>query len=496
PPGGGFPGGPGGPGGPPPGGGFPGGPGGPPPGMGGPGGPPPGFAGGPPPGAPGGYAGGPAPMGPGPMPPPGMGGPGGPPPGYPGGPGGPAPGYPGGPGGPPPGYPGGPMDPGAGQFAPQGGGAAADFAHRLPQSAPGTLFGIPLSKLRDVSLQRMALTFLGIALIASIFVPVSLSPFRFAFKGDTFHGLIWPLIAGGAYLLVAIAPPDIRKQVPPVVLQWLPFGVSYAGVMIVGLGVPLGDHSMFEFLYKGSGTFNTLYPLAITTLIFGLLARLAQPQDRVARIIIAVGGLMLFIPFADSFNFDVPGLFKLHQILFILILVIGIVVGVYYLMGAVAPDKIPPALRQVDAFAPHVTALMLVWLPLQVVLIALSMIVHKSDVGAPINTTMLLMARALLTLVAYFGVLMLTAPAAYDSIMDMVKNKGAGGPPPGYGPGPGPGPGGPPPGYGPGPGGYPPPGGGYGGPGGAPPGGGYGGPGGSPQGGGYPPPGGGWPPPQ
>ena len=77
---------------------------------------------------------------------------------------------------------------------------------------------------------------------------------------------------------------------------------------------------------------------------------------------------------------------------------------------------------------------------------------------------------ALLWLVAYFGVLMLTAPAAYDSVMSMIKKKPGDGPPaqPPQG------------------GGYPPPGGGYPPPGGMPP-----------QGGGYPPQGGGgYPPPQ
>ncbi len=366
-----------------------------------------------------------------------------------------------------------------------------NFANRLPQSAPGTLFGVPLAKLRDVSLQRMALTFLGIALLASIFVPASLSPFQMAFKGNMFAGLVWPAIAGAAYLLVAIAPPNIRNQVPPVVLQWLPFGVSYAGVLIGGLGLSFGGHSLFELIYfPDGGTFNSLYPIGMTTLIFGLLARLQNPNDQTARIVIAIGAGCLLIPFLGMFKFDGPALIKVHNILFLLVMVIGIACILY----VVPPQKLPPALRTVDAFAPHVTALLLLWLPVQIVFLGLAMIVHKSGFGAPITTVILMLARALLTLLAYFGVLMLTAPAAYDSLMDMIKNKNAGGPPPGYGPGPGPGgfQGGPPPGYG-GPQGGPPPG--YGGP---PPG--YGGPQGGPPPGyggpqGGPPPGGGWPPP-
>ena len=426
-------------------------------------------------------------------------GPGGPPPGYAGGPppgyaGGPPPGY--GPGsGDQPGYPGGPMGPGGpqGQYGapPQNTGPMGNFANRLPQSAPGTLFGVPLAKLRDVSVQRMALTFLGIALLASIFVPISLSPFQMAFKGNAFRGLVWPALAGAAYLLVAIAPPNLRNQVPPVVLQWLPFGVSYAGVLIAGLGLTFAGTSVLELIYyPDGGTFNSLYPIGMSTLIFGLLARLQNPHDQTARIIIAIGAGCLVIPFFGMFKFDGPALIKVHNILFLLVMLVGIAC----LLFVVPPQKLPPALRSVDAFAPHVTAVLLLWLPLQIVLLGLAMIVHKGFAGMNATTAFLLMARSLLALVAYFGVLMLTAPAAYDSLMDMLKSRNQGGPPGGYPPG-GPGGGYPPPG-----GGYPPPG--YGDPqgGGFPPQGGpgYGGPQqGGPQGGGYPPPGGGggWPPP-
>ena len=399
-------------------------------------------------------------------------------------PGGPQPGFPGGDA--PPGYP--PSGPDPGQYGqPPAGGGMGAFANRLPQSAPGTLFGVPLSKLRDVGVQRMALTFLGIALLASIVVPASLSPFMMAFKNNAFRGLVWPLIAGGAYLLVAIAPPNIRSQVPPAVLQWLPFSISCAGVLIAGLGLTFAGHNILEFIYlPDGGTFNSLYPIGMIALVFGLLSRLQNPQDQTARIIIAVGAGCLVIPFLGMFKFDGPALIKVHNILFLLVMVVAIAC----ILFVVPPQKLPPALQTVDAFAPHVTALLLLWLPTQIILLGLAMIVHKGFAGMNATTALLLMARSLLSLVAYFGVLMLTAPAAYDSFMDMLKNKNQpppGGYPPGGGGGygPGPGPGGPPPGYG------APPGGGY-----PPPGGGYGGPGGPPPGGGYPPPGGGWPPPQ
>src|SRR5207247_15687 len=118
----------------------------------------------------------------------------------------------------------------------------------------------PLSRLRDPSLQRKALLFLGIAIAVSIAVPLQLSPFKLYLQLDTFRGLIWPAIAAGAYLLVAAAPPHIRNQVPPVVLQWLPFGVSFAGVQIMGLGG-----------FPGFAENNALYSIGMATLIFGLL---------------------------------------------------------------------------------------------------------------------------------------------------------------------------------------------------------------------------------
>ena len=320
-----------------------------------------------------------------------------------------------------------------------------DFARRLPQSQPGTLFGVPLAKLRDEGLQRKALLFLGIAVLVSIVVPFSLSPFLMAFKGNAFRGLIWPLVAGGAYLLVAAAPPELRKQVPPVVLQWLPFGISYSGVLINGLGIT----------FLGQTGFNAFYPIGMATLVFGLLARLQNPNDQTARIIIAIGAGCLLFPLLDAFSFSGPILFKLHNALFILVLLIGIAC----ILFVVPPKKLPPALQAVDAFAPHVTAVLLGWLVLQILIMGLMIIVHLK---LPL-VGLLAIVRGLLALLAYFGVLMLTAPAAYDSVMEMINKNKAGGPPPGN---------------------YPPPQGG----GGYPP----------PQGGGYPPPqgGGGYPPPQ
>ncbi len=327
-------------------------------------------------------------------------------------------------------------------------GGLDNFAHRLPQSAPGTLFGFPISSLRDASVQKKILFIAGVALIASIVVPYHLSPTAFSWDfPDKFKVLIWPIIAGGAYLLVAAAPPNIRQNVPPAVLQWIPFGVSFASLFI-----GLGEHAGIAG--------DTLYILGYATVVFGLLARIAQPQDQVARIVIAVGSGLLFIRWLDlldiSFHFShVPAL----DVILLLLTFVVTTLGVLCALFVVPPQKLPPALQAIDAFGPLICAIMIVWLPLAVVIEGLAGIVHHSQGVSAI----LLMAHGLLPIVAYFLVLMMSSPAAYEEAKALASG---GGRPPGGG------------GYPPqGGGGYPPPGGGY-----------------PPQGGGYPPQGGGYPP--
>lgn len=368
-----------------------------------------------------------------------------------------------------------------------------DWARNLPQSKPGTLFGVPLSKLRDANLQRMALMFLGAALFVAIFIPAKFSPLTFAWKGHIFSGMIWPLLAAASYLLVSVAPKDIRDKVPPVVLEWLPFGVSFIGVIVGGIGTISSEGVTVRLTF--------LYTIGISTLIFGLLARLQRPDDQAARIIITVGASLVLLGIFAGDGIDVDresrsatittnvlshfdgkfafgifkgGVFKVYAILFLVVCLLAAACAVF----VVPARKLPPALQAVDAFAPHVTAVLLLWLPVQIVIFFLALLIHGDNIK--FVEWFLMLLRSLLTLLAYFGVLMLTAPAAYDALMGLFK-KGPPpqGPPPGYGPPPG----GPPPGYGPPQGGPPP---GYGGP---PPGG-FGGP--PPQGG----PPGGWQPPQ
>jgi hypothetical protein len=333
---------------------------------------------------------------------------------------------------------------------PQGG--LADLAHRLPQSAPGTILGIPVARLRDPTLQKKILFLAGVALVASVVVPVTLDPLVFPWSGASFGGFIWPLISGGAYLLLTAAPADMRAKVPPVVLQWIPFGVAYAGIFISHMG-GLSIDSLFIFGYS--------------VLVFGLLARIAQPQDQIARIVIAVGGACLIPSWINTFKlFSALSHMQILPIVGGLLAFLVLTLGVFCIVFVVPPAKLPPALQTVDAFGPLIAAVLILWLPVELVLQALSGIVH----GHVLIGSLLILGHGLLPILAYFGVLMMASPAAYEEAKAMFGGRntpGGGYPPQGGG-------GYPPQGYGQ-QGGYPPQGGGY-----------------PPQGGGYPPQQGGW----
>jgi hypothetical protein len=368
-------------------------------------------------------------------------------------------------------------------FAPSGQDAQPhhnDMLSKLPQSAPGTILGIPVARLRDPSLQRRILFLAGVALIASILVPVSLSPLVFPWAGGGFGGFLWPIIAGGAYLLLTAAPPSMRAKVPPVVMQWIPFGVAYAGIFITHMGFgPLlegmvaaasnsGSVAGFETVIAMLYGVSNLYIIGYSLLVFGLLSRIAQPQDQIARIVIAVGGVCMIPGFLDSLHvFGAMGHLPIIAIFAALLSFLIQALGVFCIVFVVPPAKLPPALQAVDAFGPLIAAVLIVWLPVQQVLIALSGIIH----GHVLIGSLLTLGHGLLPILAYFGVLMMASPAAYEEAKAMFGKKnppGGGGYPPQGG------------------GGYPPQGGGY-----PPQGGGY-----PPQGGGYPPQGGGGYPPQ
>jgi hypothetical protein len=112
-----------------------------------------------------------------------------------------------------------------------------DIARRF-QSAPGTIFGIPVSKLYEPGFQRRVLFLAGVALVATIVLPLSVSPamvFPFSSGIPKWDFMIWPLIAGGGYLLSPwrrLTCALVRRHV----LQWLPLGISFFGIFMVGGG--------------------------------------------------------------------------------------------------------------------------------------------------------------------------------------------------------------------------------------------------------------------
>ena len=357
-----------------------------------------------------------------------------------------------------------------GGYPQQQGGGLAGFASRLPQSAPGTLFGIPLATLRDPNVERKALLFAGIALLASLAIPIAKVPgktiFVFTEGVPKFSYMVWPILTAAVYLFIAAAPAHQKAKMPTVLLRWLPFTMALLSLGIVGwgiVGVMKAQTMGADVSLPGSWLmFMWGYPI----LIFGLLARLTQPNDMIARIIIGAGAffcLFAFINFLEhAFDFKgIGGIMVIHNILFLLVLILAVGSAVL-----VPTPQMVPALGPVDAFAPLITAVLLLWVPVEIVLLMLHGLVHEKA-GA---TGLFMGIHMLVGAFAYFGVLMLTAPEAYDSAKAAMSQRGA---PPGGG-------------YGP-----PPGGGGYGGP---PQGGGYGGP--PPQGGGYPPQGGGYPPQQ
>ncbi len=431
--------------------------GGPPPGYGGPpqGGPPPGYGqpqGAPPPGygqpgapQPGQFGGAAAPPQPQGGPPPGYGGPpqGGPPPGYGGPPqqqggpiqpqmppqqqGGPPPGYGGPPqqqGGPiqpqmPPQQQGGPIQP---QMPPQQQGYGGpqpgmppqqqghfmqNLAAHAPQSQAGTLFGIPLSTLRDQVLERKVILISGILIAIGIVLPMRTNPAVFGWSEHVpkLDFLVWPIIAAVCYLAVALSPKQIKDNIPPVILKWVPFTVSLLSIGIIGVVYAPGVSHANQLLLQWG------YPV----MCFGLLGRLARPQDHTARIVAAVGA-GLTVPFTIGFLFDVAFKFKaaggaffvIHNLLFLVVLLVGMLSILFIFTKQV------PALKPIESFAPLATAVLLAWVPLQAVILTLAYMIHGSAMAG-----LLVGLHAIINALGYFGVLMLSAPEAYDELMKL-----------------------------------------------------------------------------
>src|SRR6201999_2579687 len=130
----------------------------------------------------------------------------------------------------------------------------------------------------------------------------------------------------------------LRQQIPPLVMQWIPFGVSFAGIAMLGSGGGEG----------GGMALGGIHILGYAILVFGLLARIAQPQDQIARIVIAVGGGMMIPGFFHMFDYlhfsGVPVMLLIYVLLDFIVTLLGIAC----ILFVVPPQKLPPALQQVD----------------------------------------------------------------------------------------------------------------------------------------------------
>lgn len=278
----------------------------------------------------------------------------------------------------------------------------AQWAGGLPQSAPGTLFGIPFSKLKDQAFLNKLLGISAIALVATRFVPISLSPFGFAWSGVAFNLLIFPIIAAAVYAGVALAPKHIQEKIPPVVLQWGPFIAAYIGI---GLTAPYA-------MPLTGGALGYLYPL----LVFGMIVHLQDTDDMVARVFIAlgaIGALSLSLGHIGSFFSFAGGV--LYGILGILNFIV--LLGCAACLVFAIPTKWVPKLEMFKPFAPVVTAVLILWPFAQIVLLFII------NIGSPIRS-LLGAVHSLVLLVSFYVVLLMTAPAAFEVLKGWLKKAG------------------------------------------------------------------------
>ena len=280
----------------------------------------------------------------------------------------------------------------------QGGGAVDRWAGGVPQSAPGTLFGIPFAILKDQSFLNKLLGISAIALVATRFLPISFSPFFFIWKFDTFGLLIFPIIVAAVYAGVALAPKDIQQKIPPIVLQWGPFAAAYIGTGIM--------HA------AGGGALGYLYPL----LVFGLIVRLQDADDLIARGFIAIGALsalgLSLSSISSLFQFGGIGILQILVNIISLLVLLCAAASIVF-----AIDKWVPAVKKFEAFAPLVTAILAIWPLAHVVL---EFVAH---ISTPVQAILFLI-HGIVLVVAIYGVLLLTAPAAFDVLKGYLKKAG------------------------------------------------------------------------
>jgi hypothetical protein len=299
----------------------------------------------------------------------------------------------------------------------QGQGGMAQFAGGLPQSAPGTLFGVPLSYLHDQAFLNKVLSISAIGLIVTRFLPFTIGGdmgTHFVWSGGaTFSLMIWPIIAAVVYGAVSLAPADIQAKIPPVALKWGPFIIAYLSCGIAGGGWPGGVAGM---MMMGSAGLAWAFPL----LVFGMIVRLQDKDDMVARVFVGLGALaaigLSLSTIGDLFHFGGIGIIGvLFKILNLLVL-LGCAACILFAI----PAKWLPFVNQVEPFAPIATAVLIVWPAAGSVLLGLAM----GTSGFGILSTITITAHLLIMVLAFFYVLLLTAPAAFGELTKFLQKQG------------------------------------------------------------------------
>jgi hypothetical protein len=310
------------------------------------------------------------------------------------------------------------------------------LASHIPQSKPGTLFGVPYAILHDNAFLTKVLLVSAAALLGAIIIPYSRTVVHFMgekhammtwawTKGlPKFRFLIWPIIVGGVYGFIAAAPADLKKDIPPPVLKWTPFFVAYFSVGLYCAAVPLGylASMMGGAGHLGAGVSMMAWGMPLLT--FGMIAHMQDEEDMVANIMVGIGGVMTLIGTILSLKgvFHFKGFDGKFSITLFLHNIIWLIVSLACAASVVfaIPRKVAPGLAAVRPFAPVATALLVVWPPIGLILATLMFSVQMHSV----LNLLFMIFHGLLFQVAFLLVLYLTAPAAFDVLKNLLRKAG------------------------------------------------------------------------
>jgi hypothetical protein len=285
----------------------------------------------------------------------------------------------------------------------------------------GRLFGVPFSLLRDQQFEMKVLMVAAIALVVTRFIPImkfaafSESKMIWAWTPDGsgfFKLMIWPFLAAAVYGAVVFTPPEVKKNIPPVVFRWAPFVIAFISTGLLYATMPLGA---FVGLFGGEApTGFAMMAWFYPVLVFGLVVKLQNPEDKIAPVLIAVGGFLAFlggmIEVKDFFHFKGAGFFgAVHNILWFVMILAS--------LGAVAfaLDKVVPALAVVRPFLSLATAVFVAW-PLVAVVLTAFLVWHQSSFA----NFLLMLIHMLTVLLSFYVVLLLTAPEALDALKGLL----------------------------------------------------------------------------